>query len=55
MPDEPVFFILAASICPALFLIGAAASGILLLRGRTKGNEAEPQQDAPPDADKLSG
>ena len=40
MPDEPVFFILAVLVCPALFLIGAAASGILLLRARIKGNEA---------------
>ena len=50
--DEPVFLILAVLVCPALFVIGAGASGILLLKERITGNKAEPQQGAPPDADK---
>ena len=50
--DEPVFFILAIFLCPALFVIGAAASGILLLKARITGNGAEPQQGAPSDADR---
>ena len=38
--DEPFFFILAVLVCPALFVIGAAASGVLLIRARLTGNEA---------------
>ena len=50
--DEPVFLVLAIFACPALFLIGAAASGILLLKAKITGNETELQQDAPAAADK---
>ena len=34
MPDEPVFFILAVLVCPALFLIGSVGSIALLIRAR---------------------
>ena len=51
--DEPVFFVLAIFVCPALFLISAVASGILLLKARITRNEAQPQLGAPPDADKA--
>ena len=50
--DEPVLFVLAVFVCPALFLISAVASGILLLKARITRNETEPQQGAPADADK---
>jgi len=53
--DEPVFFVLAILVCPVLFLIGAAASGVLLLRARIKESKAAPQQGAPPGADKPGG
>jgi len=32
--DEPVFFILALLVCPALFLIGTVGSIVLLIKGR---------------------
>lgn len=32
--DEPVFFILALLVCPALFLIGTVGSIVLLIRAR---------------------
>jgi hypothetical protein len=32
MPDEPVFFILAILICPALFLVGTAVSILFLIK-----------------------
>ena len=32
--DEPVFFILALLVCPALFLIGTVGSVVLLIMGR---------------------
>jgi hypothetical protein len=32
--DEPVFFILALLVCPALFLIGTVSSIVLLIKGR---------------------
>lgn len=35
VPDEPVFFILALFVCPALFCVGAIGS-IVLLAGRGK-------------------
>jgi len=51
--DEPVFFVFSIFVCPALFLIGAAASGIILLKARITGNTTESQhQGAPQDADK---
>ena len=34
MADEPVFFILAILICPALFVISSAASIVLMIRSR---------------------
>ncbi|MBU1692888.1 MAG: hypothetical protein KKC51_02880 [Verrucomicrobia bacterium] len=42
--DEPVFFVLAIFVCPALFLVSAVASGILLLKVRFAKNKNEPQQ-----------
>ena len=50
--DEPVFFVLAIFVFPALFLIGAAASCIILLKARKTGSITESQQGASPDADK---
>jgi len=50
--DEAVFFVLTVFVCPALFLVGAAASGVLLVKARIMGNETEPQHGAAPDADK---
>ena len=50
--DEAVFFILAIFVCPALFLIGAAASGVLLIKARIAGNKIELQRGAAPNADK---
>jgi hypothetical protein len=38
--DEPVFFILGVLILPVLFLIGAVASGILLIRKRMPDDDA---------------
>ena len=32
--DEPVFFILALLVCPALFLIGTVGSIVLLIKGK---------------------
>ena len=32
--DEPVFFILALFVCPALFLIGTVGSIVLLIKGK---------------------
>jgi Ni/Fe-hydrogenase subunit HybB-like protein len=37
--DEPVFFVLAIFVCPALFLIGTAGSGFLFLKARFTGNK----------------
>jgi len=37
--DEPVFFILAVVVCPALFVIGSVGSGILLLKGNVRRRE----------------
>lgn len=34
--DEPFFFILAIIVCPALFVIGAVGSIVLLVRARMK-------------------
>ena len=39
--DEPVFFILAVIVCPAVFLIGATTGTVLLLKGRTAEEKAE--------------
>jgi len=50
--DEPVFFILAVIIFPLLFLIGAVASGILLIKARIMGNKSKSPNDNARDADK---
>jgi hypothetical protein len=45
--DEPVFFILGILVFPILFLIGAAASGILLLRKeRMENRTTAPSKDS---------
>ena len=36
--DEPVFFILGVLVCPALFLVGAVGSGVLLVKARLARN-----------------
>jgi hypothetical protein len=41
--DETAFFVLAIFVCPTLFLIGASASGFLLLKARTDGSKTKPQ------------
>ena len=50
MPDEPVFFVLAVLVCPAVFVIGATAGGILLLLSKIKRNPPEPLQPSLSDA-----
>ena len=50
--DEPVFFVLAIFVCPALFLIGAVASGIILIKARITGNKTESRQGASPNVEK---
>ena len=32
--DEPVFFVLALLVCPALFLLGTVGSIVLLIKGK---------------------
>ena len=49
--DEPVFFTLAVLICPALFLVAAAGSIALLIKGRIQKAANGPQPDAPADPD----
>ena len=36
--DEPVFFILGVLVCPALVLVGAVGSGVLLVKARLARN-----------------
>jgi len=43
--DEPVFFVLAILVCPALFLVGTVGSIVLLVKARS----AKQAQVPPPD------
>jgi hypothetical protein len=43
--DEPVFFILAVLVCPALFLIGTVGSIALFVKARTARRAEVPQSD----------
>ena len=43
--DEPIFFILAVLVCPALFLIGTVCSIVLLVKGRTAKQVEVPESD----------
>jgi len=45
--DEPVFFVFAMFVCPALFLVGGANSDILLVKARLSGKDAGLQEGAP--------
>lgn len=47
--DEPVFFILAVLVCPALFLIGTVGSIVLLVKARTSKQTDVPPPEAPGD------
>jgi len=42
MPDEPVFFILAILVCPALFVIASAGSVVLMIRAGPAGRPDPP-------------
>ena len=52
--DEPVFFILAVLVCPALFLIGAVGSIVLRIKARRARRARAPEAGASPDADPPS-
>jgi hypothetical protein len=45
--DEPVFFVLAILVCPALFLIGTVASIVLLVKARIAKQADVPQPEGP--------
>jgi hypothetical protein len=47
--DEPVFFILAILVCPALFLIGAVGTIVLLVKARTAKQVDVPGPETPAD------
>ena len=47
--DEPVFFILAVLVCPALFLIGTVGSIVLLVKVRTAKQGEPPKPTGPAD------
>jgi hypothetical protein len=47
--DEPVFFILAILVCPALFLIGTVGSIVLFVKARTSKQGDVPQPEGPAD------
>ena len=47
--DEPVFFILAILVCPALFLIGTVGSIVLLVKVRTAKQGEPPKPTGPAD------
>jgi len=46
--DEPVFFILAVIVCPAVFLTSATIGVILLLKGRMAEKKAEHGEESEP-------